>query len=185
MQKKYLDVVEKLIKMGAYVNRNDGCYTLLTISCEGGHFRLVQELIKGGADINLKIGIETALSSACEQGCWNVAEELVKAGVYIKYVPLIITCGEDKPNIVKKLIQEGAEVLFVNDEYTIPITKTYPGNAMFYHPTLFLEDQRTTANHYEHEVIQILPRLDSLLNQLSRGVKRYSRNQKLITRYFK
>lgn len=88
--------------MGAYVNRNDGCYTLLTISCEGGHFRLVQELIKGGADINLKIGIETALSSACEQGCWNVAEKLVKAGVNIKYVPLLITCGEDKSIIIKK-----------------------------------------------------------------------------------
>lgn len=185
MCKKHFDVVEKLIKMGANVNRSDGCYTPLTISCGGRYLRLVQELIKDGADLNLKIGNETALSSACEQGCWNVAEELVKAGVNIKYVPLTITGGEDKPTIVKKLIQEGAEVLFLNDENEIPITKTYPGNTMYYHSTLFLEDQRTTANHYEHEVIQILPLLDTLLNQLSRGVKRYSRNQKLITRYFK
>lgn len=160
----------------------------MTISYEGGHFRLVQELIKGGADLNLKIGIETALSSACEQGCWNVAEELVKAGVNIKYVPLIITCGEDKPIIVKKLIQEGAEVLFLNDEYEIPITKTYPGNTMNYHPTLFLEDQRTTANHYEqsmNEVIQILQQNDRLLNLVSQKEKRDSRNQKLITKYSK
>lgn len=114
MCKKHFDVVEKLIKMGASVNRSDGCYTPLTISCGGGYLRLVQELIKDGADLNLKIGNETALSSACEQGCWNCAEELVKAGVNIKYVPLLITCGEDKPIIVKKLIQEGAEVLFVN-----------------------------------------------------------------------
>lgn len=182
---KQLDVVEKLIKMGANVNLSDGCYTPLTISCGRGYLRLVQELIKAGADLNLKIGNETALSSACGQGCWNVAEELVNAGVNIKYVPLLITCGEDKPIIVKKLIQEGAEVLFLNDEYEIPITKTYPGNTMYYHSTLFLEDQRTTAKHYEHEVIQILPRLDSLLNQLSREVKRYSRNQQLMTRYFK
>lgn len=76
-------------------------------------------------------------------------------------------------------------MLFLNDEYEIPITKTYPGNTMYYHSTLVLEDQRTTAKHYEHEVIQILPRLDSLLNQLSREVKRYSRNQQLMTRYFK
>lgn len=160
----------------------------MTISCEGGHFRLVQELIKGGADLNLKIGIETALSSACEQGCWNVAEELVKAGVNIKYVPLIITRGEDKPILVKKLIQEGAEVLFLNDEYEIPITKTYPGNTMYYHSTLFLEDQRIAANHNEqskNKVLQILQRLDRLLNLVSRKEKRSSRNQKLIRRYSK
>lgn len=185
---KHLDVVVKLIKMGANVNLSDGCYTPLTISCGRGHLRLVQELIKAGADINLKIGNETALSSACGHGCWNVAEELVKAGVNIKYVPLLITCGEDKPNIVKKLIQEGAEVLFVNDEYEIPITKTYPGNTMYYYSTLFLEDQRIDANHDEqskNKVKQILQRLDRLLNLVSRKEKRSSRNQKLIRRYSK
>lgn len=64
MPKNHLDVVEKLIKIGANVNRSDGCNTPLTISCGG----LVQELIKAGVDLNLKIGNETALSSACEQG---------------------------------------------------------------------------------------------------------------------
>lgn len=185
---KHLDVVVKLIKMGANVNLSDGCYTPLTISCGRGHLRLVQELIKAGADINLKIGNETALSSACGHGCWNVAEELVKAGVNIKYVPLLITCGEDKPIIVKKLIQEGAEVLFVNDEYEIPITKTYPGNTTYYHSTLFLEDQRSAANHCKqsmNEVIQMLQRYDRQLNLVSRKKKRDSRNQKLITRYSK
>lgn len=109
-----------------------------------------------------------------------------KSRVNIKYVPLIITCGEDKPIIVKKLIQEGAEVLFLNDEYEIPITKTYPGNTMCDHSTLFLEDQRTTANHYEqsmNEVIQILQRFYRLLNLVSRKKKRDLRNQKLITKY--
>lgn len=101
-QQNHLDVVEKLIKIGANVNRSDGCNTPLTISCGGGHLGLVQELIKAGVDLNLKIGNETALSSACEQGCWNDAEKLVKAGVNIKYVPLLITCGEDKPIIIKK-----------------------------------------------------------------------------------
>lgn len=115
-------------------------------------FESSSRIHKSWVDINQKIGNKTALSAACEEGNWNVAEELVKTGVNIKNVPLIISCWEDKPTIVEKLKQEEADVLFVNNEYENPITKTYPGNTMYYHSTFFLEDQQITANHYEQSM---------------------------------
>lgn len=150
--------------MVANVNLSDGCYTPLMFSCERGHLRVVQESIKAGADINQKIGNKTALSAACEQGNRNVAEELVKTGVNIKNVPLIISCWEDKPTIVEKLKQEGAYVLFVNNEYENPITTTYPGNTMYYHSTFFLEDQQIFANHYKQSMNEFKQRFNGLIN---------------------
>jgi len=54
-QKKYTDIIKKLIEKGADVNEkdNDG-ETALMIESKNGHVEIVQELIKAKAKVNDK-----------------------------------------------------------------------------------------------------------------------------------
>lgn len=110
----HLSIVNELLKIGANVNKNDGCTTPLIAACKSGLLSIVSELIKNGADVNLDYTSFTPLAAACEKGHLNVVEKLVKAGADVNYhtnhAPIIAASKSGTLSIVCLLLKRGANV---------------------------------------------------------------------------
>lgn len=110
----HLSIVNELLKMGANVNKDDGCNTPLTAACKSGHLSVVRELLDAGADVNLDYIGFTPLAAACENKHLNVVEELVKAGADVNkhsdHAPIIAASKSGTLSIVCLLLKCGANV---------------------------------------------------------------------------
>lgn len=110
----HLSIVRELLKMGAKVNKDDGCNTPLIAACKSGCLSIVSELIKNGADVNLDHKSFTPLAAACENKSLNVVQELVKAGAdvnkHTNYAPITAASKSGKLDIVCFLLKCGANV---------------------------------------------------------------------------
>ncbi len=120
-------VVETLIAAGADVNAKDNYeYTPLFRAARYGTTKVVETLIAAGADVNAKDDDEyTPLFGAARYGTTKVVETLIAAGAdvnavldeYSNYNEIMGAAIEKKrPEVVKMLIDSGAELFFFWDE---------------------------------------------------------------------
>lgn len=120
----HISIVSELLKMGADVNKDDGCNTPLTAACKSGCLSIARELINNGADVNLHCNSFTPLAAACENGDINVVEELLKVGAdvnhHINCAPIIAASKHGRFDIVFLLLKRGANVNQINN-YDSPI----------------------------------------------------------------
>lgn len=133
----HISIASELLKMGADVNKHDGCNTPLTAACKSGCLSIVRELIKKGADVNLHYKWFTPLAAACENGYLNVVDELVKAGADVnqhsKYAPIIAASKSGRLDIVCLLLKCGANVNQIDDHESPLIVACESGHLSLVH----------------------------------------------------
>ena len=139
----YFDVVKLLIEKGADINATDSCggYTALMEACSCGHFDIAKLLIENGADVNVKDVMfgDTALTLAnnknrSEKDCIKVMKLLIENGAdtevenKLTRTVLLQAAIEDRVDIVKFLIKNGANILFAKNRHL---------------PNIFVMDRKT------------------------------------------
>lgn len=138
----YFDVVKLLIEKGADVNATDSCrHIALMEACSRGHFDIAKLLIENGADVNVMDGIygNTALMLAnnknrSEEDCIKVMKLLIENGAdtevenKLTRTVLLQAAIQDRFDIVKFLIKNGANILFAKNRHL---------------PNIFVMDRKT------------------------------------------
>ncbi len=137
----YVDIVKELIKAGAVIHADHGCYTscgpaALIGASRAGHVDVVRELIKAGAHVNHADREDRALSVASRAGHVDVVRELIKAGANVNHeravlgsTALITAADSGHVDVVRELIKAGANVNHADMEYTVLITASRRGYA--------------------------------------------------------
>ncbi|MBP5426881.1 MAG: ankyrin repeat domain-containing protein [Clostridiales bacterium] len=110
----YADIVEKLLDMGADINKGDivnGC-TPLYVACMCGYADIVEKLLKRGADPNKQSTKDgyTPLQEACLRGETKVVEKLLEGGADVNkasrigITPIFIVDSTGNIELMKKLL---------------------------------------------------------------------------------
>lgn len=128
LDKDSYETAKLLIDNGANVNLNDNNgYSPIIAAAYNGNFRIVKYLTKKGADLNAvyKKG-GSALNFAVINGDFQIVKFLVKNGAsvnpaqevmqYVTATPLMWAVAHQHPNIVKYLLDKGAEIYWKNKD---------------------------------------------------------------------
>lgn len=123
-EKNHVHVAQTLIENGADINlEREGNHPLL-IAITNNHFEMTKFLIENGADLHVRDkDSETVLHVACDRGNTQILSLLIQSGSELdskdKYdmTPLSIYLirQENKPELVKLLLENGASVNFVDN----------------------------------------------------------------------
>lgn len=119
----YLNIVNWLITIGAYVNFKYDNTTPLIIACIEGHLDIVDTLIREGADVNLQGGLKTPLTAASYNRREVIVGRLIRAGADVNQndddsTPLTVASYVGCLNIVEQLIKKGAVVNAIHNGKT-------------------------------------------------------------------
>ena len=134
-----VDVIDALVAHGADVNSVSGSNQFSTLSAAAwrGNIDAARRLVELGADINYRqerTG-ETALHLAAMRGQIEVAEFLMEQGLDVNVTDKwgatpLFSAAWDKPEMVRWLLAQGAQVELETDTIGSPLTRSiYGGNA--------------------------------------------------------
>jgi ankyrin repeat protein len=114
-------IVKMLLNKGAKCIRTDDGSTCLIIAVVYRHETIVKMLLDHGVDPNQCNGGRSPLGTAAYDGCLPIVKMLCDAGAELEvrdgldFTPLIDACHNGHLDIVKELIQRGANVNAVGD----------------------------------------------------------------------
>ncbi len=111
--KKNIDVIERLLTLGANVNAFDSNgTTALMIACKNKLFDVAEYLVRSGAFVNVRSGSSTPLLLSFQRGDWKTVDLLLSNDAdfepHIKDRNLLIACEGSSVDMARVLLQHGA-----------------------------------------------------------------------------
>jgi ankyrin repeat protein len=113
-----LSKVKEALSNGADPNARDNDGSALHWAAYGGELEMVKTLLEAGAKVEEQQGTDTALHAAVHSGNPEILRLLLNADGHaminnfdiIEYTPLMITAQENRLDLARLLIEDGADV---------------------------------------------------------------------------
>lgn len=134
----YSIIVNRLIAMGAHINKRFRGNTPVMVACQYGRTDIVRVLLENSADVSIvNNNNETCLNIACRVGNINIIDLLLRdSNVNLKdgnaANALVFACREEKYEIVKQMVLNGVDINHANSEgWTVLLEACSKGHFTF------------------------------------------------------